>query len=194
MVVIRYREASARRRPLLPIAGCAREHAHVAYRVVRRLTGVAYTEVSLVRDGGEVVFGRRFRPMLELNALEGYSAELERVAQHANAGTLGCFVHSEALPGGRVAVSLYERWFDGAHLRCDRLERREFDAGDDDALVASSEYVGLLRARGAQEDERRQASYRDARLAEESRVQDAAERSEAAAELARILEGTASAE
>jgi hypothetical protein len=172
------------------------------YRVVRRLARPGFVDVALVRreaesglrkhvyrhkpDEAVVLFHRTFRRALEWAAIETYAAELARVAEHANNRTLGCFVetHSES---GTVEIALYERWFDGNHLRCDELARRVFDPDDVGALVASAEFLVELEAWAGQRNEEREAAYLDASANDMARTARSIERESAAEELARIL-------
>jgi hypothetical protein len=173
------------------------------HSVVRDMGGPGYVDVALVRSavphgvlshllhhergGAIVIYHRSFRPLLELSELEAYAGQLEQVAAHGNAGTLGCFVDICDQPGGIVQVALYERWFDGVHLRCERLAVREFEAAADHALVDSAEFVTELRAWAEQRNDERDASDQDARDAETERTERAIDRAEAARELAQLL-------
>jgi hypothetical protein len=172
-----------------------------SYEVQRDVWDAGHTEVALVRrapaprrlglhrgpsEEPVVLFRRTFRPLVELKELERYASELELVARHANEGTLGCFVDTRPQEGV-VEVALYERWFDGGHLRCDELARRRYDAGDEHALVASAEFVAELEdwaQRRNDEREQTEAADREESLAREA---DARERAAAADELAAIL-------
>jgi hypothetical protein len=124
--------------------------------------------------------------MLDLAALEAYASQLELVARHANDGTFGCFVQSGS-EAGRVQVTLYERWFDGAKLRCDELARREFDPDDESSLVASAEFLAELQDWAQRRNDEREASYRDAGISEAAATQQSLHRQAAADELASIL-------
>jgi hypothetical protein len=173
------------------------------YSVVRDLGGPSYADVALIRSSGPhgvldqllqrdrrdtvVLHHRTFRPKFELLALEAYAARLERTAEHGNNGTLGCFVDAEPRRNGIVHVTLYERWFDGQHLRCERLAGRDFDSTDESALVASSEFQAELQAWAEQRNHDRDAAYLDAAAEEAAQTERAAERANAAHELARIL-------
>jgi hypothetical protein len=173
------------------------------YSVERITDGTGPAEVALVRRAEHhgvmgrvrgrsdeevtVLFRRTFRPMLELDQLERYAAELEAVATHANAGTLGCFVDKRS-QRGVVEIRLYERWFDGRELRCEELAHREFDAGDPDALVASSEFLGELEEWAERQNDQRQTSYLEASVEDADRRQRALEQASAGDELARILD------
>jgi hypothetical protein len=118
--------------------------------------------------------------------LERYAAELERAARHGNDGTLGCFVDTRTRDS-MVEVRLYERWFDGSHLRCDELASRSFDPDDDGALVASAEFVAELEVWAEQRNDAREASYLEARVEDAARDERALEHASAANELAQIL-------
>jgi hypothetical protein len=173
-----------------------------SYEVKRDVWGAGRTDVSLVRQApsphrrsllrrahGEeplMLFRRTFRPLLELKELERYAAELERVARHGNDGTLGCFVDTRPHEGV-VEVALYDRWFDGQSLRCDELARRRYDADDEQALVASAEFVAELQAWADQRNEERELAYAADREGAAGREQDARERTAAADQLAAIL-------
>lgn len=133
-----------------------------------------------------MLFHRPFRPLLELKELEHYASELDLVARHANDGTLGCFVDTRPHEGV-VEVALYDRWFDGEHLRCDELARRRYDAGDEGALVASAEFVAGLEHWAERRNEERELIYASEREEAAAREQDAREAAVAASELADIL-------
>jgi hypothetical protein len=138
-------------------------------------------------DPVTVLFRRTFRPMLELDQLERSAADLEEVARHANAGTLGCFVDKRSQQG-IVEIRLYERWFDGRELRCDELAHREFDASDPDTLVASSEFLAELEEWAERQSDQRETSYLEASVEDADRQQRALEQASAGDELARILD------
>jgi hypothetical protein len=173
------------------------------YSVERITGGTGPAEVALVRRGVHhgvlgrlrersddevtVLFRRTFRPMLELDQLERYAAQLEQVARHANAGTLGCFVDKRS-QHGNVEIRLYERWFDGRELRCDELAHREFDASEPDALVASSELLAELEEWAERQSDERETSYLEASVEDADRQQRALEQASAGDELARILD------
>jgi hypothetical protein len=171
------------------------------YEVRRDVWDAGRTEVSLVREApaprrlslhrgsrsdSVVLFHRTFRPLLELKELERYAAELERVARHADEGTLGCFVDTRPQEG-IVEVALYDRWFDGEHLRCDELARRHFDAGDEQSLVASAEFVAELQQWAENRTEERELTYATEREETAARERDTREAAAAAGELALIL-------
>lgn len=173
------------------------------YRVVRGPAGPGHEDIALVRSsaarGGMshlihheqndelVLHHRSFRPMLELPALEAYAAQLERTAAHANAGTLGCFVDISTPADDLVRVALYERWFDGDHLRCEELAAKDFESSGDLAVAESAEFLAEVRAWAEKRNDERDASDLEARVAAAARVERAADRAEAAAELAQIL-------
>jgi hypothetical protein len=172
------------------------------YYVERELGGRAYADIRLVRRAarrgsrgrlgshddrdGTVLFHRSFKPMLELDRLQGYASLLERVAQHANEGTLGCFVETDSR-GGEVRITLYERWFDGAKLHCEELASRLFDASDESALVESAEFRGELEQWAEDQNAAREESYLGAAADEQARTERVTEQAAAAAELAKIL-------
>ncbi|MGZ4167774.1 MAG: hypothetical protein ACXVR1_17855 [Solirubrobacteraceae bacterium] len=178
-----------------------------SYEVQRDAWGSGRTDVVLVRRAPShglslrrhaaetpvVLFRRTFRPLLELKELERYAAELERVARHANEGTLGCFVDTRAHEGV-VEVALYDRWFDGDRLRCDELTRRRYDAADEAALVASAEFVAELEDWAQRRNDERARSEADARAETEAAQQQVRDRAAAADELAGILRGHAGGE
>jgi hypothetical protein len=174
-----------------------------SYEVRRDAAGPGRIEVSLVRHapaprrrsllrhGHEVgaptvLFRRTFRPLLELKDLERYVAELELVARHANDGSLGCFVDTRSHEAV-VEVALYDRWFDGESLRCHELARRHYDAGDEQALVASAEFVAELQEWADRRNQARELTYASDREEASARDQDAREAAAAADGLAAIL-------
>jgi hypothetical protein len=125
--------------------------------------------------------------MWELAEMEAYAAQLERAATHANEGTFGCFVSTEQRDDGIVRVALYERWFDGHRLRLDELASRDFDASEPDVVAASAEFLTELQAWATERNEQREVDYIEASATERDRAERAAERAEAARELAQIL-------
>jgi len=171
------------------------------YSVVRDSAGPGHVDVALVRfrgqhgllhrrDGDALVLAHRtFRPMGELAELEAYAGQLERAAAHANEGTFGCFVNTEQRDDGVVRVVLYERWFDGQHLRVEELAHRDFDATGPDAVASSAEFLTELQAWAAERNEQREAGYLEAIAKDRDEVERATERAAAARELAQILDG-----
>jgi hypothetical protein len=179
------------------------------YRVVRDLSRPGFADIALVREtpGGEaeshgllarlrhrdqedaalVLHHRVFKPMLELAAMEAYAAQLELAAEHGNDGTLGCFVQTRQTEDGTVDVTLWERWFDGSRLHCEQLAERAFDAGDDDAVVASSEFLAEIQAWAQDRNDEREAQQIDDAAQEQDRSERASERAENARQLAAIL-------
>lgn len=142
---------------------------------------------GLRRDGrGTVMFHRTFRPIGELDKLSTYAALLERIAEHGNEGTFGCFVEAET-EGGNVEVTLYERWFDGTRLHCDQLAQRTFDASDEETLVQGAEFRAEIEKWAEDQNAKREASYMSAASDQEIRTEQAAERAAAANDLAAIL-------
>jgi hypothetical protein len=139
------------------------------------------------RQDEVVMFHRTFRPLLELAELETYASRLELVARHVTEGTFGCFVETVSRDGS-VEITLYERWFDGVQLHCEELAGREFDAGDDNALVASAEFLAELEAWAERRNDDRELSILNANVEEAARTERSSERSAAADELAEILE------
>lgn len=176
------------------------------YRVVRDLARPGFADVALIRVSAPsrgllgrvrrhelseptVLHHRTFRPMLELAEMEAYAARLEQAALHGNAGTFGCFVETEERASGTVRVVLYERWFDGRRLRCEELASREFDAGDEDAVVAGAECLAELEDWAQQRNDEREDGRIDAAVREQFLAERATERAEAARQLVQILDG-----
>jgi hypothetical protein len=175
------------------------------YSVVRAARSPGYADIALIRRSEPhgvldrllhreprdalVLHHRTFRPLLQTTELQTYAAQLERVADHANHGTLGCFVETQKQQNGLVRVALYERWFDGHRLHCEQLASREFDASDGSALIASAEFLAELRDWAEQRNEERQASELEAAAEDAGHLQRASDRREAADQLARILAG-----
>jgi hypothetical protein len=172
------------------------------YSVERDLRGPGYADVALIRraaprgllgrltrrqDDAVVVFHRAVKPRVELAELEAYASQLERVAQHANDGTLGCFVETISR-AGTVWITLYERWFDGHHLVCEQLAQHGFDPTDEATLVASAEFMVELEAWAEERNEEREASYLDAGGEDDAGTARAIDQTAAADELARILQ------
>jgi hypothetical protein len=133
-----------------------------------------------------VLFSRSFRAMLDTVAIESYTAHLALVARHAQEGTFGCFAQTRS-EGGRVDVLLYERWFDGDEIRTEELARRAFDAGDEQSLVASVEFLADLRAWAERRNQEREAAYLEERRADDDRKRLASEQEAASRELHQIL-------
>lgn len=179
------------------------------YRVVRDLSRPGFVDVALVRETpvGEaqshgllarlrhrdrradalVLHHRAFKPMLDLAAMEAYAAQLERAAEHGNDGTLGCFVDTQQCEDATVQVTLWERWFDGSRLRCEKLAEQAFDAGDEDAVVASAEFLAELQAWAQDRNDERDAQQTDEAAREQDRAERASERADNASQLAAIL-------
>jgi hypothetical protein len=171
------------------------------YTVERDIWGPAHAEIALVRrpasrgafsrlrrhaDQKLVLHARTFKPRVEAEQLERYAAKLELVARHANEGTLGCFLDTQPR-AGTVEITLYERWFDGQHLHCEKLASRTFDASDEETLVASAEFVAELESWAEQLNDQRELDDAEARVETEARALRALERDSAAQQLARIL-------
>lgn len=133
-----------------------------------------------------VLFSRSFRALLEAVALEHYAAQLRLVAGHAQDGRFGCFVESLS-NGGNVEVILYDRWFEDGEIHTEELARRAFDASEEGALVASTEFLADLRLWADRCNEQREASLIDQRDADAARERLNAEREAASAELTQIL-------
>jgi hypothetical protein len=173
------------------------------YSVVRDIAGPGFADVALIRCSEPrgvlahllnhdrrdalVLHHRSFRPISELAELEAYAGQVERAAEHANNGTYGCFVETEQRDDTVVRVALYERWFDGEHLRCEPLAVQDFDSIEDDALVQSAAFLAGLRAWAEERNEEREAGYLDAAIAEAVRRERLIERIETGDQLARIL-------
>jgi len=133
-----------------------------------------------------VLFSRSFLPLRESIALERYTARLGLIARHAHEGTFGCFAETRS-DGPSVEVVLWERWFDGTEIRTEELARRAFDAGDEQTLVVSAEFLADLRAWADRRNEEREAAYLQERSADEDRRQLASEQEAAGRELSQIL-------
>jgi hypothetical protein len=168
------------------------------YRVERDLSVPMRTDVKLVRfeqrhghrgrdhGDGVVLFHRIFKSRLELDKLEAYAGRLRQVARHAEAGTFGCFVETQARDG-EVTIALYERWFDGDRLHCEELASRRFDPDDDDALTSSAEFRGELEDWAEHQNDVREAAYLDAAIDDAASHERATEHVAAAKDLAAIL-------
>jgi hypothetical protein len=124
--------------------------------------------------------------MLESVALDAYAARLRLIARYADAGTFGCFALTQP-DGQNVEVLLYERWFDGGEIHTEELARRAFDAGDEQSLVASVEFLADLRAWAERRNEEREAAYLQERMADDDRKRLASEQETASRELHQIL-------
>ena len=112
---------------------------------------------------------------------------LEHAAEHGNRGTLGCFVEVEPERDGSVSVTLYERWFKGRHLLCERLASRRFDAGDEDTLVISAEYLVELQHQAAERNQLREAAALDTNDVDNNGGREGDDRVKAAEWLAELL-------
>jgi hypothetical protein len=177
------------------------------YKVVRTLGGTGYTDVALVlerpspthqhlrrrrrrpdADDTVVLHHRSFRPLVELAELEAYAAQLESAAAHGEKGTLWYFVTTKARRDGTVAVSLFDRWFDGQRLRCEERAHREFDSADDAASTAAGiDFTAELQAWAEQRNDEREARCRDAGIDELVQDDQSHETAAAALELAALL-------
>jgi hypothetical protein len=133
-----------------------------------------------------VLFSQSFRPLLEAVALEHYIARLQLIAGYAEQGQFGCFAETRS-DGASVEVILWERSFDGADIRTEELARKAFDAGDEQALVASSEFVADLQIWAERRNDERDAAALHARDSADAQAQLAAEREAAGHELSAIL-------
>jgi len=164
------------------------EHGRVCISLVRRRQRESvhrlhhHTEV-LERT---VLFSRSFRAMLDKVAIQDYTAHLSLVARYAQEGTFGCFAQTRSEVGS-VEVLLYERWFDGDDIHTDELARRAFDAGDEESLVASAEFLADLRLWAERRNEEREAAYLNERRADDDRKQRASAQEAAGRELNQIL-------
>lgn len=185
------------------------------YRVDRDIWSAERADISLVRDkqpegqldrlfrrtrDSEVLWSQRFKPAVEAEQLERYAETLELVARHANEGTMGCFIHTEAV-AGEVDVRLYERWFDGQNLHCEELAHRVFDSDEEAATVASAEFIAELEAWAQQRNAQREGELQrmkqtatEAAVREEATAQIERERENVARDLARILREEAARE
>jgi hypothetical protein len=133
-----------------------------------------------------VLFSQCFRPLLETVARDHYIARLQQIAGYAEQGQFGCFAESRS-DAGSVEVILWERSFDGTDIRTEELARRAFDARDEQALVASSEFVADLQIWAERRNDERDAAALSERDASDVRAQLAAEREAAGHELSEIL-------
>jgi hypothetical protein len=147
--------------------------------VIRTLGGKAFTDVALVLtrssvaghrfaarhhpadDDTVVLHHRVFRPLSELAELEAYAAQLEAAAAHAEQGRLWYFVTTRPHADGTVEVSLFDRWFDGHHVRCEQRAHGEFDSSDDASSAASVEFAASLQAWAEQQNAAREARCRE---------------------------------
>ncbi|HUO72761.1 MAG TPA: hypothetical protein VMU39_18470 [Solirubrobacteraceae bacterium] len=172
----------------------------IRYGVTRRWDGAGVDRIALVREAPRsdhrpsaaerdhvVLAQRTFSARREMFELEAYAAQLERAAEHGNRGTLGSFVAIEPSADGTVSVTLYERWFNGGHLLCERLASRRFAADHDGALVASAEYLVVLQDRAAQRNHRREAAAGDTRADDATAAHQPDDPMTAAARLAQLL-------
>jgi hypothetical protein len=172
------------------------------YSVVRDIWSPWHAEIALVRRRSlhgilarlrhhgrddAVLFHRTFTHP-DLGAIEGYAAELERVADYANAGKLGCFVDVRVTDGA-LQMTLYERWFDGSHIRCDELTKRSFDPQNGQALIESAEFLGELEYWAERRDERRNLRELEGSIEDAAREDETLNRALAAQELGQILHG-----
>jgi hypothetical protein len=174
---------------------------------VRTLGGVSYTDVALVlRNGspGHRRFGRRndpdevdavvlyhraFSPLSELAELEAYAAQLESAADHGERGDLWYFVTTRPQRSGIVEVSLFDRWFDGRHVRCEQLAHAEFDSTDETSAAASLDFAAGLQAWAEAGNDAREARCREAGGEERLEAEQAQQTDAVARELAALLAG-----
>jgi hypothetical protein len=164
------------------------EHGRVSVSLVRRRERHSSQRLRHHTETLErtVLFSRSFRSLLESVAQEAYAGRLWLIARYADEGTFGCF--AETRPDGEhVEVLLWERWFDGTEIHTDELARRAFDAGDEQSLVASVEFLADLRAWAERRNQEREAAYLEQRIADDDRKQLASEQETASRELHQIL-------
>lgn len=164
------------------------QHGRVSVSLVRKRE---HHSMQLLRSRIEtvertVLFSQSFRPMLDSVAQEHYAARLRLIARYADEGTFGCFAQTRP-EGQNVEVVLWERWFDGTEIRTEELARRAFDAGDEQSLVASVEFLADLRAWAERRNEEREAAYLKERSADDDRKRLASEQETASRELHQIL-------
>lgn len=155
-----------------------REHRSTGHHLLRR----AETE-TVERT---VFLSRSFRPMLESVAMDHYTARLSELARYAEQDQFGCFAESRP-EGGSVEVLLWQRSFDGVDIHTEELARQAFDASDEQALVASVEFLADLRAWAGRRNDELEAAYLEERDADDARVRMAAEQEAAGRELSQIL-------
>ena len=148
----------------------------------RRLLGTRWNTVG-------VLSRRRYRAN-DMFGMAEYQAALAQAAKHAAVGHYGCYVETQRLRGGKVEVELVSREIKDAKLRTEILASREFDASDDDALVASAEFAAELRAWADRVNDERATALVEGAVEHDVALEDAAERDRAAAELASILRRT----
>ena len=145
----------------------------------RRLLGTRWQTVA--------VLARRRYPANDMFGLAAYKSTLEQAAGHAAAGHYGCYVETTHMRGGRVEVELIERVIADTKLRTSILASRSFDASDDEALVAASEFAAELGAWADRVNTEREQALAEGAVEHDAALEDAAERERAAAELADIL-------
>jgi hypothetical protein len=176
------------------------------YEVRRTLGGKGFTDVALVltrspaarrrfaahhhtEDDTVVLHHHVFRPLSELAELEAYAAQLETAARHAEQGRLWYFLTTRPHADGTVEVSLFDRWFDGRHLRCEQRAHSEFDSSDEASAAASVEFTASLQAWAEQQNAAREARCRELDGGEQLEAERAAETRDAGRELADLLAG-----
>jgi hypothetical protein len=145
----------------------------------RRLLGTRWRTVA--------VLARRRYLANDMFGLAAYKGALEQAAGHAAAGHYGCYVETTHMRGGRVEVELIERVIADAKLRTSILASRSFDASDDAALVAASEFAAELGAWAERVNAEREQALAERAVEHDAALEDAAERERAAEELADIL-------
>lgn len=146
------------------------------YSVVRDVGGPHYADVALVRASAPHGVIERLLHQERRDAI---------VLAHRTNRPM--FEDTDRRDDGMVRVALYERWFDGRRLRCERLAVRDFDATEPDALVASTEFLTELQGWAADRNDEREDGYIEAALQESDRAERATERDDAARQLAEIL-------
>jgi hypothetical protein len=175
------------------------------YTVVRTLGGAGHTDVALVRtrpaprhrrlglrhepatDDTVTLHHRAFRPLSELADLEAYAAQLQAAAGYAERGQLWCFVTTKARADGVVEVSLFDRWFDGRHVRCEQRAHREFDSSEEDSATEAVDFTAGLQAWAEQQNDAREARCRERSGDEIVDAEQAAQTTAGAADLAALL-------
>jgi hypothetical protein len=136
------------------------------------------------------VLARRRYLANDMFGMASYRAALEQAAQHATTGHYGCYVETRRLRGGKVEVELIERVVVESKLRTEILASRTFDASDEGALVASSEFAAELSDWAERVNTERETVLAEGAVERDAALADAAERERAAAELEEILRRT----
>ncbi|HWH12148.1 MAG TPA: hypothetical protein VG165_13545 [Solirubrobacteraceae bacterium] len=84
-------------------------------------------------------------------------------------------------------MSLFDRWFDGRHVRCEQRAHREFDSADDAGASAAVDFTAGLQAWAEQQNDAREARCREVGGDEVLEAEQSAQAASAAAELAALL-------